>query len=400
VKRPSFSRVAVLALSLGLAAGSVAGDDRRPGHREPLVIAHRGASGYLPEHTLEAYALAIDQGADFIEPDLVMTRDGHLVVRHEVNIAATTDVAAHPEFARRLRTMAVDGVPEEGWFVSDFTLAELRTLRIVQRYPDRAHVFDGRYRIPTFEEVLDLARRRSWEERRPIGVYPETKHPTLHRSLGLPLEPAVVRALKRCGWDRRDAPVFLQSFEPSSLQRLERMTDVRLVQLVDASDVAPDGSLVFEPPFDRPYDWTVSADPRLRARRFDFLVSDEGLREVRRYADVISPWKRFVVSSHAVDRNGDGTIGDENGDGAVNEADRALLPPTDLVERAHDLGLAVHLWTLRSEPRFLVSDYAGNPVNEYLQLLRLGVDGLFSEFPDTAVTARALLRLEEPGPGR
>lgn len=178
------------------------------------------------------------------------------------------------------------------------------------------------------------------------------------RSLGLRLEPAVVRALKRFGWDRRDAPVFLQSFEPSSLQRLARMTDVRLVQLVDASDVAPDGSLVFEPPFDRPYDWTVSVDPLLRARRFDFLVSDEGLREVRKYADAISPWKRYVVSSKAVDRNGDGQIGDENGDGAVNEADRVLLPPTDLVERAHDHGLAVHLWTFRSEPRFLVSDYA------------------------------------------
>lgn len=400
MKRPTFSLAVLVALLPALAAGSLAGDDLRPARREPLVLAHRGASGYLPEHTLEGYALAIDQGADYIEPDLVMTRDGHLVVRHEVNIAATTDVAAHPEFASWKRTVAVDGVPEEGWFVADFTLAQLRTLRIVQRYPDRSHVFDGRYRIPTFDEVLELARRRSHEERRTIGVYPETKHPTWHRSLGLLLEPAVVRALKRFGWDRRDAPVFLQSFEPSSLQRLARMTDVRLVQLVDASDVAPDGSLVFEPPFDRPYDWTVSVDPLLRARRFDFLVSDEGLREVKTYADVISPWKRYVVSSQAVDRNGDGQIGDENGDGAVNEADRVLLPPTDLVERAHDHGLAVHLWTFRSEPRFLVSDYAGNPVNEYLQFLRLGVDGFFSEFPDTAVTARTLLRLEQHDPGK
>jgi glycerophosphoryl diester phosphodiesterase len=386
--------------ALALAAGPLSADDHRPGRREPLVIAHRGASGYLPEHTLAGYELAIDQGADFIEPDLVMTKDGHLVVRHDLNVGATTDVAAHPEFAGRKKTMAVDGVPEEGWFVPDFTLAELRTLRIVQRYPDRSHAFDGRYRIPTFDEVLELARRRSHEERRPIGVYPETKHPTLHRSLGLPLEPAIVRALRHVGWDHRDAPVFLQSFEPSSLQMLRRMTDNRLVQLVDASDVAPDGSIVFEPPFDRPYDWTVSTDPKLRARRFDFLVSDEGLREVRTYADVISPWKRYVVSSAAVDRNGDGAVGDENGDGVVNEADRVLLPPTDLVERAHALGLAVHLWTFRSESRFLVSDYAGNPVNEYLQFLRLGVDGLFSEFPDTAVTARALLRLEEGGQER
>ena len=381
--------------ALALAAGPLAADDHRFGRHEALVVAHRGASGYLPEHTLAGYELAIDQGADFIEPDLVMTKDGHLVVRHDLNIAATTDVATHPEFAGRKKTMAVDGVAEEGWFVTDFTLAELRTLRIVQRYPDRSHVFDGRYRIPTFEEVLDLARRRSHEERRPIGVYPETKHPTMHRSLGLPLEPALARALRRVGWDRRQAPVFLQSFEPSSLQRLRQLTDNRLVQLVDASDVAPDGSIVFEPPFDRPYDWTVSSDPELRARRFDFLVSDDGLREVRSYADVISPWKRYVVSSKAVDRNGDGTVGDENCDGVVNDADRVLMPPTDLVERAHAHGLDVHLWTFRSEPRFLVSDYAGNAVNEYLQFLRLGVDGFFSEFPDTAVTARELLRLEE-----
>lgn len=383
--------------ALALAACALAADDRRPDRREPLVIAHRGASGYLPEHTLAGYELAIDQGADFIEPDLVMTRDGHLVVRHDLNLESTTDVAAHTEFAGRRRTMAVDGVPEVGWFVPDFTLAELRTLRIVQRYPDRSHAFDGRYRIPTFEEVLELARRRSHEERRPIGVYPETKHPTLHRSLGLPLEPAVVRALARLGWDRRDAPVLLQSFEPSSLQRLRQLTRNRLVQLVDASDVAADGSLVFEPPFDRPYDWTVSSDPVLRARRFDYLVSDAGLREVRAYADAIGPWKRYVVSCAAVDRNGDGKVGDENGDGVVNDADRVLLPPTDLVERAHALGLDVHLWTFRSESRFLVSDYAGNPVDEYLQFLRLGVDGLFSEFPDTAVTARALLHLEEHG---
>ena len=351
---------------------------------EPLVIGHRGAPGYLPDHTLEGYALAIRLGADYIEPDLVATKDGHLIARHEPNITATTDVAQHPEFASRETTKVVDGVAEQGWFASDFTLAEIKTLGAVQPLPERPQQFNGRFRIPTFEEVIALAKRNR------VGIYPETKHPTYHQDLGLPLEGRLVAALRRAGLDRRRAPVFIQSFEQSNLKQLNRMTDVRLVQLVDANDVNPDGSLDYTPPFDRPYDWTVSGDPRLLARTFGFFATDAGLAEIRTYADGIGPWKRYIVSTAAVDINGDGVVGDENGDGMVDEADRKLLPPTSLIRRAHRKGLVVHTWTFRSEPRRLAYDYRGNPLREYLQFYRLGIDGVFSDFPDHAVFARRL----------
>ena len=362
--------------------------------RGPIVIGHRGASGYLPEHTLAAYALAIELGADYIEPDLVMTKDGHLIARHEPNLIATTDVAARPEFASRRRTALIDGIAQDGWFASDFTLTEIQTLRAVQAFPERPQQFNGRFGIPTLEDVIALARRKSEEKGRTIGIYPETKHPTYHRSLGLPLEPALVRALAAAGWNHRDAPVFIQSFEQSNLRLLRTMTPVRLVQLVDANDVNPDGTLDFTPPSDRPFDWTVSGDPGVRARLYSFFVTDEGLREIRTYADGIGPWKRYIVSTRAADLNGDGQIGDENGDGLVNEADRARLPSSDLVTRAHRAGLVVHTWTFRNEQRRLASDYTGNPVNEYLEFYRLGIDGVFTDFPDTAAAARLLFRLQ------
>ena len=349
------------------------------GESRPLVIGHRGASGYLPEHTLQSYALAIKQGADYIEPDMVATKDGHLIARHEPNITNTTDVQSHPEFADRRRTAVVDGVEEIGWFASDFTLAEIKTLRAVQAFPERPQQFNGRFQIPTLEEIIALVKRESRRRGRRIGIYPETKHPTYHKSIGLPLEGRLVAALRRAGWNRRRAPVFIQSFEQSNLERLNRMTPVRLVQLVDAFDVNPDGTLAYAPPFDRPYDWTVSGDPRLLARTFGFFATDEGLEEVSTYADGIGPWKRYIVS----------TLGTET------EAERTLAPPTDLIERAHDHGLLVHTWTFRNEQFRLVSDYGGNPVNEYLQFYELGIDGVFSDFPDTAVTSRELFRLSQ-----
>jgi glycerophosphoryl diester phosphodiesterase len=352
---------------------------------DPLVIGHRGAPGYLPDHTLEGYRLAIALGADYVEPDLVATKDGHLIARHEPNITTTTDVARHPEFASRRTTKVVDGVSEQGWFASDFTLAEIKTLRAVQPLPERPQQFNGRFRIPTFEEVIALAKRHR------VGIYPETKHPTYHQALGLPLEGPLVDALRRVGLDRRGAPVFIQSFEQSNLRQLNRMTDVRLVQLVDANDVNPDGSLDYAPPFDRPYDWTASGDPRLLARTFGFFATDAGLAEIKTYADGIGPWKRYIVSTAAVDINGDGVVGDENGDGMVNEADRRLLPPTSLIRRAHHNGLVVHTWTFRSERTRLAYDYRGNPLREYLQFYRLGIDGVFSDFPDHAAFARRLL---------
>ena len=381
-------------LVLGAAPGAIAGRGGG-GEPKPLVIGHRGASGYLPEHTLASYRLAIKQGADYVEPDLVATKDGHLIARHEPNMIATTDVAT--KFPERRRTAVVDGAPEEGFFASDFTLAEIKTLRAVQAFPERPQQFNGRYEIPTLGEVIALVKRESRQRKRRIGIYPETKHPTYHRQLGLPLEGRLVAALRRAGWTRKSSPVFIQSFEQSNLRRLNRMTRVRLVQLVDAWDVGPDGTLQYVAPLDRPYDWTVSGDPELLARTFAFFATDEGLAEIARYADGVGPWKRYIVSSAAVDLNGDGTVGDENGDGRVDEADRKALPPTDLVQRAHAHGLDIHTWTFRNEQRRLLSDYGGNPVNEYLQFYGLGVDGVFSDFPDTALTSRELFRLEGGG---
>ena len=195
--------------------------------------------------------------------------------------------------------------------------------------------------------------------------------------------------LAAADWNRRDAPVFLQSFEPGSLKELRTLSPIRSIQLVDANDVNPDGSLDFTAPFDRPFDWTASGDPRLLARTFGFLVTDEGMREVKTYADGIGPWKRYIVSSVEANLSGPG------------EASRKLLPASNLIERAHKIGLLVHTWTFRNEQRRLVSDYAGNPVNEYLQFYRLGIDGLFSDFADTAVAARILFELESnPDAGR
>ena len=267
--------LALLALATSARAGSPHADEPKP-----LVIGHRGAAGYLPDHTLESYALAIELGADYIEPDLVATKDGHLIARHEPNLKDTTDVAT--KFADRFRTgVLVDGVAEDGWFASDFTLAEIKTLRAVQPLAERPQQFNRKFQIPTLEEVIALAKRKSKEKGRTIGIYPETKHPTYHKSIGLALEGRLVQILKRAGWNDKKAPVIIQSFEQSNLKELRAMTDVRLIQLVDANDVNTDGSLDFTAPFDRPYDWTVSGDPTLLARHFDFFVTDAGLREVK-----------------------------------------------------------------------------------------------------------------------
>jgi len=357
--------------------------------RTPLVIGHRGAHGYLPAHTLEGYALAIELGADFIEPDLVATKDGHLIARHEPNMINTTDVGSRPEFAARKRTAVVDGVSEVGFFASDFTLAEIKRLRAVQDFVERPQQFNGKFEIPTLEEVIKLTKRKSEEKGRTIGIYPETKHPTYHKSLGLPLERKLVSILADAGWNHHGAPVFIQSFEQSNLKELRRLTKVRLVQLVDADDVDANGNLSYVAPFDRPYDWTVSNNPVLKARTFGFFATDEGLREIKTYADGIGPWKRYIVSSVPAGLPGPG------------EASRKLLPPAHLIERAHKAGLLVHTWTFRNEQRRLVSDYGGDPVNEYLQFYRLGIDGVFADFTDTAVVARILFDLERnPDGGR
>ncbi|MBL8344562.1 MAG: glycerophosphodiester phosphodiesterase [Rubrivivax sp.] len=360
------------------------------GPKIPLVIGHRGASGYLPEHTLESYALAIELGADYIEPDLVATKDGHLIARHEPNMIATTNVKDLPQFASRKRKMLVDGIEEEGFFASDFTLAEIKQIRAIQPAGERDPAFNGRFAIPTFDEVIELAKRKGAEVGRVIGVYPETKHPTYHRNLNLALEDRLLHVLQRHGWNHRSAPVFIQSFEQANLRYLRGRTSVRLVQLVDADDVAPDGTITYAAPFDRPYDWAVSG----RAGRFGDLVTPAGLAEVRTYADGIGPWKPYLISSACVTIAA-GKCADVNGDGLVNDADRKLLPASRVVANAHALGLLVHPYTFRNEQRRLASDFKGNPLNEYLAFYELGVDGLFSDFTDTAVAARALFVLKK-----
>lgn len=300
----------------------------------PLVIAHRGACGYRPEHTLEAYRLAIELGADFIEPDLVATCDGHLVARHEPEIGQTTDVAFHPEFDSRRRTRLIDGVEVTGWFTTDFTLAELKTLRAVQPRKERSPDYDGLYEIPTFDEILALARQATVQSGRPVGVYPETKHPAWHASQGLALEPRLLASLDALGWNSRTAPVFVQSFETDNLRWLHERTSLRLVQLV-----GEDG------------------------RGLDDLAA------IARYASAIGPWKRWIIGERRLDGVAYATA------------------PTDLVARAHAVGLAVHAWTFRDEAIHLLADYAGDPRAEYHAFAALGVDGLFSDHPDTAIAA-------------
>jgi glycerophosphoryl diester phosphodiesterase len=330
------------------------------GRRAPIVIGHRGASGYRPEHTLASYELAIAMGADYIEPDLVSTKDGVLVARHENDITGTTDVASHPEFADRKATKTIDGLAVTGWFTEDFTLAELRTLRAKERLPELRRTntaFDGLYQVPTFDEVIALAKRRG------VGIYPETKHPTYFDSVGLSLEEPLVAALHRAGLDHPRSAVFIQSFEVGNLKQLNRLTRVPLVQLIDASG--------------KPYDFVVSGDPRTYAD----LVKPEGLAEIATYADGVGVNKNLIVPRDAQNRLG---------------------TPTTLVRDAHRAGLVVHGWTFRRENSFLPEDFrAGNPASDVYQAatgdfpaeLRLfyglGIDGVFSDNPDVAVAVRA-----------
>ena len=323
----------------------------------PLVIAHRGASGYRPEHTLEAYQLAIEMGADYIEPDLVATRDGHLVARHEPDISQTTDVASRTEFADRKRTVWIDGVETIGWFTVDFTLAELRSLRAVQPRPDRSKEFDGQFLVPTLAEIIALAQRESKARGRTIGIYPETKHPSWHCALGLSLEEPLLSALESAGWNHRDAPVFIQSFEAGNLQWLRSRTQVKLIQLVGGVGSNADGSVILPTPFAQP-ECTTYPVGELPTN----FASAAAFEAIATYADGIGPWKRFLIG----------------------EVDGHATRPTNFVELAHAAGLQVHPWTFRNEQIHLLKDYAGDPAVEYRAFIELGVDGVFSDCPDTA----------------
>ncbi|WP_299645388.1 glycerophosphodiester phosphodiesterase [Sphingomonas bacterium] len=314
---------------------------------KPIVIAHRGASGERPEHTLAAYQLAIDQGADFIEPDLVPTRDDVLVARHENEIGGTTDVATHPEFAARRVTKTIDGEQVTGWFTEDFTFAELRTLRARERLPALRPgntAYDGRFTIPTLAEIIALAKRRSAETGRTIGIYPETKHPTYFAGIDHPTDAPLVAELRAAGWDHADAPVFIQSFEVANLRRLKTMTRVRLIQLLGASGGPAD-----------------AAHPSYAA-----MTTPAGLKEVARYADGIGPDKAMLWASGM---------------------------PSALVADAHRAGLKVHPWTFRAEDPFLPPALRGRPGRTGMRAdiraaLDQNIDGLFTDFPLDGVQVR------------
>ena len=326
-----------------------------------VVIGHRGASGYRPEHTLASYELAARLGADYLEPDVVITRDGELVCRHEPEIGGSTDVARRPEFAARRTTRDVDGIPVTGWFAEDFTLAELRTLRT--REP-LAHLrqgntlYDGRYPIPTLEEVLRLRQALTLSLGRPIGIYPETKHPSYFRRIGLALEERLLAALDRHGLNHPGAPVFVQSFETGNLKLLRRLgLRAGAVQLLSSAGA--------------PRDLELAGD----RRGYADLVTPAGLASIASYADGIGPAKGQVLP-----RRPDGSLGE----------------PTSLVDDAHAAGLVVHPYTFRAENTFLPPDLRrgraaadhGDAVEEQLAFLRAGVDGLFTDQPDIAVLAR------------
>lgn len=334
----------------------------KPSPAGTLVIGHRGASGYRPEHTLASYELAARLGADFMEPDCVITKDGVLVCRHEPEIGGTTNVSSHPEFADRRVTKKLDGVSVTGWWAEDFTLAELNTLRAVERLPairQENTLYDGRFAIPTLQQVLDLRKDLSRQLGREIGVYPETKHPTYFQQAGLPLEARLLAILRRNGLNRGDAPIIVQSFETTNLQKLREMgLRTRVVQLFGGSGA--------------PYDLVSSGDPRTYAD----LATPEGLRRIARYGDGIGPDKSLVIP-----RLADGSLGS----------------PSNLVDDAHGAGLVVHPYTFRAENTFLPVDLRrgtvdndfGRAIDEQVAFLRAGIDGLFTDQADIGVIARA-----------
>ena len=346
----SLTRRTLTAASLAMAATPVLAKPRNP---RPIVIGHRGASGERPEHTPMAYRLAIAQGADFIEPDLCITKDGHLVARHENEIGGTTDVGARAEFAGRKTTKVIDGQSIAGWFTEDFTLAEIKTLRARERLPQLRPAntaYDGQEAIPTFEEVVAIARAAG------VGVYPEMKHPSHFASVGLPFEDRMAAALKAAGLNSKSAKVFVQCFEVGPLKTIRSKTKARLVQLIDS-----EGS-----PADMP------------GVKYADMVTADGLKAIAAYADGVGPDKSMVVPT----------------DGKV------LLPSTDLVKNAHAVGLQVHPWTVRAENYFLPASLQrgdagptrprehGDVGAMFRALYDAGVDGLFSDFPGLAVAAR------------
>jgi glycerophosphoryl diester phosphodiesterase len=359
VRKIAATTLAVITPLAGAGAAPAA-PQATPDRSQVVVIGHRGAAGHRPEHTQGGYELAVAMGADWIEPDLVPTKDHVLVVRHENEISGTTDVSLRPEFAGRRTTKVVDGRNVTGWFTEDFTLSELKTLRAVERLPairQRNTVYNGYYQVLTFQEVLDLAKRLSRQYGRQVGVFPETKHPTYFRSIGLPLEEPLIETVRRNGLDRPGGPVVVQSFEPSSLKRVAKDLRVPLWQALGTTG--------------QPYDLAAAGDPTTYAD----MMKPEGLAKIAQYAQWIGPDK-----SSAIPLNPDGSWG----------------TPTTLVSDAHKAGLKIGVYTFRSENQYLplllrrgqVATDHGDALAEYRAHLDLGVDAFVTDYPDAAVLAR------------
>ena len=309
-------------------------------HKTPIIIAHRGASGYRPEHTLAAYQLAIELGADYIEPDLVITKDRVLIARHENEISQTTDIAEHPEFAHLKTTKVIDGETITGWFTEDLTLAEIKTLTAKERIPEirpQNTVYHNSLTIPTLAEIIELA------ENKQVGIYPETKHPTYFKSIGLSLEPPLLSALAEI-----EIPVFIQSFEVSNLQEISQKTNLPIVQLIN--DIG------------QPYDFTVNGNKDT----YQDMIQLAGLKKIAEYAQAIGVHKNLIVP---------------------RDINNKILPSTALIKNAHAENLLVHSWTFRNENTFLPVDFYNHPEAEYKLFLELGIDGVFSDFTDTAKAA-------------
>lgn len=357
---------------------------------DPLIVAHRGASGYLPEHTIASFTKAIELGADFIEPDLVMTKDGVIIVRHEPMLSGTTNVAEIPAFASRKTIKDVDGAMVEDWFASDFTLAEIKQLKAKQAFAERSQQYNNLYEVPTFAEVIALAKQKATQLGKTIGIYPETKHPAYHEALNLKISDKLLEELTTAGWNNASSPVYVQSFEVSNLQYIRSKSTVKIIQLLSCYDVALNGDLIFDVPtgetvsYGKPYDWHLQGD----TRNYSFFTTNEGLDFVKTYANGIGPWKPFIISYKGTDANTDNIADDMNADGKINDADKEAIAPSNLIEKAHARGLQVHAYTFRNESRRLLSNYNNNPILEYQAFYKLGLDGLFTDFTDTAVMAK------------
>jgi glycerophosphoryl diester phosphodiesterase len=379
------SRAGVASCAVALLC-SVACASHRVGHpvqvtARPLIIAHRGLPGLYPEEVIAGYQAAIAAGADALELDLQSSGDGVLFACHNVFLSDTTDVAAHPEFASRRTSRVVDGIPTgPDWYISDFTAAELKTLRVRQPTASRSKEYDGRYPMATFQEIIDLAKATmTADPKRRVYVYPETKNPLYQRHLGHPLEERLLKMLEDAGWNTPSAPVFVQSFDPASLKLLRKLgLQTQAVQLIDASDVDyASGRMIYTSPDSaRPFSWLEAGD----THTFAAMVTPQGLAEVATYANGIGPWKLYIVPAHGTDASGK----------PVTELSQALnMDHSTLVADAHRAGLFVHPYTFRDEPVHFSKSYHGDPVAEYLAYFDLGVDGVFTDFSTTAQAARS-----------